>query len=259
MTDIAPNKRLSQNFLIDPNISRKIVRKAGLLEKERVLEIGPGLGALTKELLAAGAEVIAIEKDSRCVSHLQKHYPQVTLFEYDFLEFPLETLPQDKKMRVIANLPYNITTPILTSLAPRFSLFSSLVVMVQHEVAERIVAQPGGKAIGAITYFLNFYGKARILFNVSPQAFYPAPSVNSSCLEIVLEQPPPCSSSDHLFTLIRLAFQQRRKMLRASLRGSYPKELLEKSLESLAVDQARPEELSLADFIKLSDLLFYKN
>lgn len=251
--NITPLKRFSQNFLRDPGILRKIVRHAHIEEGDVVLEIGPGLGSLTNELIQTKARVFAVEKDQRLIAHLKNLLPDLILFEEDFLEFSLDRLPQDKKIKVVANLPYNITSPILAKLIPNVSLFSTLTLMVQEEVARRIVAPSRTTEIGSLTYFLRYYSNPSYLFSVSRKVFHPVPKVDSAVIQLSLKEPPFCKDPDHLFSLIHRGFQQRRKMLRGSLRSLYPSNIIEDALRFLSLSpESRPEMLSLEEFIQLS-------
>lgn len=231
---IRPKRGLSQNFLIDGNIIRKIIHFADVTKDDLVVEIGPGPGALTKALLEAGAEVIAVEKDKTFAAHLPKH-EHLEVFYDDFLDFPLEKHLR-KKAKVVANLPYNITTPILSKLVPLHDKISSITVMVQKEVADRFVAKPGSKDYSSLTLFLNFYCKSILGFTVAPTCFYPRPKVHSAVVQLIPHPPPYVSSEEKFFKLVRKAFQKRRKMLRASIQVD---------------DTRRPEDLTLNDFLRL--------
>lgn len=262
---IAPKKGLSQNFLIDGNIIRKIVKAAQVEPGDWVLEIGPGPGSLTQALLEAGARVLAVEKDEVLASALQRFQTpdhQLEVFCHDILTFPLEeTLSsklQGKKAKVIANLPYHLTTPILVHLIEKKPLFSSLVVMVQDEVARRFTSQPGTKEYSSFTVFLDFYSKPHYAFFVSRNCFYPAPSVDSAvvALELREELPLPKEKEGPFFAMTRTAFEHRRKMLRSSLRSLYDPQEVERGLQHIGQNPlARPEGLSLEDFLKLYEFL----
>ena len=230
---IRPKKGLSQNFLIDGNIIRKIVHFAHVKTEDLVIEIGPGPGALTRALIEAGAHVLAIEKDKTFAAHLPKD-PHLEVFHADFLKFPLEKhLP--KKAKIVANLPYNITSPILAKIVPLSEKIETITVMVQKEVAERMIAKPGSADYSSLSVFLNFYSTPVFGFTVSPNCFYPRPSVHSAVVQLKLHKAPDVPHDD-FFAMVRKAFQQRRKMLRASLKVD---------------DTRRPEELSLSDFLRL--------
>jgi len=246
---IHPRKALSQNFLIDGNIIRKIVAAADVVPGETVIEIGPGPGSLTEALLAAGAEVFAIEKDptlARALRRLEPDEKQLHIFPNDVLEIDFTRFPKSK---VIANLPYNITTPILERLITQPERFSRLVLMVQEEVARRFTALPHAPEYGSITLFLNFYSIPRYCFQVNPTCFYPAPKVHSAIVEFTLHSPP-LVDAVQFFKLTRTAFQQRRKMMRGSLKEAFP-HIIEALAKAGLSPEARPEQLSLEQFLHL--------
>lgn len=238
-----PKKGLSQNFLVDGNIVRKIVATAGIQKGDNVLEIGPGPGALTEELLELGATIFAVEKDHVFAEAL-KRFETVKVFDADILTFDFSVLPTP--LKVVSNLPYHLTAPILTMLAPRRDLFSSLTVMVQEEVARRMVAQAKTSDYGSLTVFLNFYTNPVYAFKVSRQCFYPRPKVDSAIVKLDLKTPPQVDE-EGFFKFVHTTFQQRRKMVKSTL-GSELGPLLEELGED---PQARPEELSLEIFLKL--------
>lgn len=261
---IFPRKGLSQNFLIDGNIIRKIIQVAQVEKDDIVLEIGPGPGSLTQALLEAGAIVIAVEKDeilAHALERLQTPSGQLHVFCEDIMQFPIQEivskhLKEHQKAKVIANLPYHLTTPILAALIPLRNLFSSLTVMVQEEVAQRFVASPNTKEYGSFTVFLNFYSQPHYGFFVSPHCFYPEPKVGSAVVRLDLREPPEVSDINSFFKLTRTSFEHRRKMLRASLKSLYPPQNITQALASIGKNvEARPETLSLADFIRLHHAL----
>ncbi|NGX53415.1 MAG: Ribosomal RNA small subunit methyltransferase A [Chlamydiae bacterium] len=236
-----PKKRLSQTFIIDGNIVRKVVEEAAISSEDRVLEIGPGPGAFTEALLERGAQVIAVEKDP-AYARLLARLGHLEIFEGDIRDFPLERAANSK---IVANLPFNITTPILALLLPRFDLFSTATFIVQDEVARRIVATPGSPHYSSLSLFVRFYATSTYAFPISRRSFYPVPRVDSAVVKLTLRPTPEVESPEDFFTLVRTAFKQRRKMLRSSLKELYP-----------ACDSdKRPEELSLDDFIALYDAL----
>ncbi len=247
----APNKRLSQNFLIDGNIIRKIVALAELQPSEQVLEIGPGPGALTDALLGQGAKVVAVEKDNAFAEALKLRTGDLQVVNDDFMKVDVDQLITPKA-KVIANLPYHLTTPILVSLLPRHDLFSSLIVMVQLEVAERLTAPPGNKTYGSLTLLANVYSTPKFGFRVSRTCFYPKPNVDSAMLRFDLKPPAPEANEEAFFVLTRSAFGQRRKMLTTSLARLYPKEWVAGGLIHLGFDErTRPEVLSAENFLNL--------
>lgn len=260
---VQPKKGMSQNFLIDGNIIRKLIERAEVKPGDVVVEIGPGPGALTEALLDSGAHVIAVEKDpllAEALKRLDKGRGLLTVYCEDILTFPLQEtilpfLNQCGKSRakVIGNLPYHITTPILVELIPKRDLFESVFVMVQEEVARRFTAKPGNKIYGSITLFLNFYSIPTYQFLVSKQCFYPIPKVESAIVSFRLIDPPAVIENETaFFTLTRTAFHQRRKMLRSSLSGLYPTAQLLQAMEQCRINPtARPEDLSIEEFIAL--------
>jgi len=259
---LVAKKASSQNFLIDGNILRKIVKEAELSSEDVVLEIGPGPGALTEALLETGCLVVAIEKDDSFAALLTKRLvsPETKLkvISSDFLKTPLEPLlsPFQNKAKVVANLPYHITTPILTRLLPLHALFSDLILMVQKEVALRFVAEVGSKEYSSFTLFLQFYSEARYCFTVEPTCFQPKPSVQSAVIHLRLRPPPFLEEQERFFQLTRTAFKQRRKMLRASLKPLFSAAQIENALQTLHLrPTSRPEELSLSQFLQLYALL----
>lgn len=255
---IGPKKGLSQNFLIDGNILRKIVLAAEVAPGDTVLEIGPGPGSLTEVLLASGAHVVAVEKDEVLARALHRLNTENRLEVYcsDIMGFPvadkLGQMQQGKRAKVIANLPYHLTTPIIAMLAPMRELFSSLTVMVQDEVAARFTAAPGTADYSAFTVFLNFYSNPAYAFKVSRNCFFPPPRVDSAVVRLDLKDPPFLPDTNAFFTMTRKAFQQRRKMLKVSLKPLYPAHEVMEALSHIGSHAlARPEELSLQQFVEL--------
>lgn len=253
-------KHSSQNFLIDGNIIRKIVATAGVKKGDIVLEIGPGPGALTEEMLAQGAQVVAVEKDKALAEALlrfQTEDNRLEVLEQDFLEFPLEEffstlLKKGQKIKVVANLPYHITTPIISRLLPLDEFIESMTLMVQKEVALRFVAEKGTKDYSSFTIYIQHFGKVKYSFTVEPTCFYPKPTVQSAVVHFTLQKAPSVDNPDALFKMIRTAFLKRRKMLKSSLKELYPAEKVEEGLRKIGLNPlARPEELARDDFIAL--------
>lgn len=251
-----PKKGLSQNFLVDGNIIRKIVKTAAVQRGDKILEIGPGPGALTQELLSQGAHVFAVEMDSVLAHHLSRFEGPLQVFQQDILDFDIESLDLSKKIKVIANLPYHITTPILTKLVEKRNFIESLVVMVQHEVAKRMIAAPGSKEYGSLTVFLNYHADCDYAFKVNRTCFYPQPKVDSAVVKLVLKEPPAISNPEECLTLIRMAFGQRRKMLKKTWGEKFGAANVAAALNDLGLNpKTRPEELSLNEFISLYEKL----
>ena len=259
---VSAKKGLSQNFLIDGNIIRKIAQLAAIQPGDHVIEIGPGPGALTQELLRLGAHVTAVEMDrsfASALDRLQTEDQRLTVIEGDFLQFPLEEFFRERpgiSYKVVANLPYHITTPILTRLLPMHPMISSLTVMVQKEFALRMCGKPKTSDFSSFTIFLEFYARVQGSFTVSPGSFYPRPKVHSSVVHCTLHSPLLQEGVERFFQLTRTAFGQRRKMLRASLKEICSLELLEQGLSHLnKPPTARPEELSTEEWIELFSFL----
>ena len=253
---LAAKKSLGQNFLLDLNLTSRIAREAGDVTQCTVVEIGPGPGGLTRGLLANGAKhVIAIERDQRCLPALEEiaeHYPdRLTIVYGDALEVDIPSLVEGP-VKLVANLPYNIATPLLTGWLlgetwPPF--YSSLTLMFQKEVAERICAQPGDKAYGRLGVLCGWRTQAQIAFDVSPQAFTPPPKVTSSIVNLIPRQNPDPCEAGKLETITRAAFGQRRKMLRSSLKALGGQALLDK----VGVDgRLRAEQLAVSQFTALA-------
>ena len=256
-------KALGQNFLFDLNLTSRIARSAGDLKDTNVLEVGPGPGGLTRALLAAGAKnVIAIERDHRCLPALEEiaaHYPhRLTVIEGDALTFDLAALTLDGPLKIIANLPYNIGTALLTKWIdgvqwpPRYN---DLVLMFQREVAERIVATPEAPHdYGRLSVFCGWRTEAKILFDVAPQAFTPPPKVVSSVVRLTPRAHPEACDPNILARVTQAAFGQRRKMLRQSLKslGVDPVKLC----EQVGLDPtARAETVAINQFVALAQAL----
>lgn len=248
-----PKKKLSQNFLIDANIVEKIIKTASIQPGDTVLEIGPGPGFLTQELLKKGASVYAVELDATLAQELSRlQNGRLQIFASDFLKFPLDILPSP--IKVVANLPYHITTPILEKLFEH--PFSSITIMVQKEVADRMAAKAGSKTFGSLSLFIQFYSEVTSLFSVPPTCFFPQPKVHSTVIRLDAKTPPSIPPSS-FFSIVHKAFQQRRKMLTSSL--LFPKELIQEALSSIgARTDARPEVLSFDQWVAFAKLLLEK-
>ncbi len=244
-----PIKGLSQNFLVDGNILDKIVALAEVDSTDLVIEIGPGPGALTERLLKTGCEVIAIEIDPIFAKALAAH-PQLAVIHADALKVDFRSLGR-RPLKVVANLPYSITTPLLQKILPLEGVVKSATVMVQEEVARRLCFEAIGKELVAFTLYLQYYSRPKYGFTVSPSCFYPAPKVHSSVMRLDLERRYRVDDEELFFRQINAAFSERRKMLRASLKGWYEPQLIEKALIHIGKDPTcRPEALSLEDWVR---------
>jgi 16S rRNA (adenine1518-N6/adenine1519-N6)-dimethyltransferase len=259
---LGARKALGQNFLMDLNLTAKIARSAGDLRAADVLEVGPGPGGLTRGLLMEGARhVVAIERDARCLPALAEiaaAYPgRLTVLEGDALQ--LDPLPHlSPPVRVVSNLPYNVGTELLVRwLTPAAwpPFWQTLTLMFQREVAERIVAPPGGRAYGRLSILAQWRAEARILFDVPARAFTPPPRVTSAVVQLrALERPRYPADAATLSRVVALAFGQRRKMLRASLRGLAP-DVGALLAEAGIAPTDRAEQVPLEAFCRLSRLV----
>lgn len=259
---LVAKKALGQNFLLDLNLTAKIARQAGDLTQSDILEIGPGPGGLTRGLLAEGARrVLAVEKDQRCMpalAQIAQAYPnRLQVINGDALEInPLDHLTPP--VRVVANLPYNVGTELLVRwlTPPEWPpVWSSLTLMFQREVAERIVAQPGSKAYGRLALLAQWRSNARIVLNLPPEAFSPPPKVSSAVVHIQALPAPryPCEAKV-LERVVAQAFNQRRKMLRAALKGAAP-DIEDRLLAAGIKPTDRAETIDLERFCALARLI----
>lgn len=260
----APKKVLSQNFLIDGNILDKIVAAAEIKAGDVVLEIGPGPGALTDRLLEAGARVIAVEKDDRLAGALPRldREGRLEVFAMDINDFPIaeemaKRVAHGKKAKVVANLPYHLTSKILADLVPMEETFSDIVVMVQDEAARRFAAKAGSKEYGSFTLFLNFYSDVKYCFKVKHTCFFPPPKVESAIVSLKPHSHPHVEDLDQFFRFTRGSFEHRRKMMRGTWREELGSAEVEKALVAVgAKAESRPEELSMEQFLALYEKLF---
>lgn len=254
------DKKLGQNFLIDPNIVKGIVEAAELSEKDRVLEVGPGIGTLTQGLAESGASVVAVELDKRLLPVLEttlEGYDNVRVVNGDILKVDIMAEVDAPEFKCCANLPYYITTPIIFALLEKKMPMERLVVMVQKEVAERMVAKPGGKDYGALSVSIQYYTEPEICFIVPPESFIPAPAVDSAVICCKRRKEAPVSVKDEalFFRVVKTAFSLRRKMLNNSLKNmGINNEQVAAWLERAGVDgKRRAETLSLQEFADLAN------
>jgi 16S rRNA (adenine1518-N6/adenine1519-N6)-dimethyltransferase len=250
---LAPSRALGQNFVTDPNTVRRIARLAGVGPGDRVIEIGGGVGALTRALLETGAHVTTIERDRGLAELLRTTVTDqgATVVEADATEIDWQQLLGSDEWVMVANLPYNVATPLVATVLDEAPSVSRLIVMVQHEVAERFAAKPKTKAYGAVTVKVNYWGAAKIVASVPPTVFHPQPKVASSVVEIRRSSRPAVEADvdPHvLFDMVRRGFAQRRKMLRGALGSSVLPEDFERA--DIA-PTARAEELVVADWGRL--------
>ncbi len=245
--NLRPSKALGQNFLADGNILRRIIELADLRRDETVLEIGPGLGALTAELMAAAGKLIAIEKDARLCAYLRDRFPGLDLVEADAVTAPLPVVD-----KVVANLPYSISTPILERLVEAEQKPRALVLTLQREVAQRLAAAPRHKDYGALTLFTQLHYHVAIEHVIAPRCFFPAPQVESAVVVLLRRDPRVKLRAGAPFhEIIRQGFSQRRKMLKKLLARQYD---AERAFAEVGIPgKVRAEELSLEQWIRLAN------
>ena len=262
--DIFPRKSMGQNFMVNGHTLSFIADSLSLNEGQTVLEIGSGLGFLTRELLARGARVIAVEKDGRLAARLQSDFRgrDLTVLQKDVLKMdPTKDLFLTKAVPVAGNIPYHITSPILEWLVIGRRFVSEAVLTLQWEVAQRLAAAPGTKAWGALSIFVQVYARVSILRKIAASSFYPTPKVDSAVVRLVFSKAPLFAIKDEerFFRLMRRSFQKRRKTLLNSLvdegRRAFGKETLADVLAAAAIDPSRrPETLSIPEWATLADL-----
>ena len=260
-----PNQKLGQHFLIDPHALQEIAGSAKLSDADFVLEIGAGLGFLTSVLAATTKRVVAIEIDEFLYAELQLKFskiPHISLIQGDILKQNLRTLLSDfppQNTKIVANLPYYITTPILWELLKHHRKIGTCILTMQTEVAERIISPPGNKRYGALSIGVSYYAEAEIVHTISPNQFYPSPQVDSSVLRLQMcDTPQVAVESEALFfRIVRAAFQSRRKMLRNALLKngvSISADALNAICDQVAIDpQRRGETLNIDEFAALAN------
>ena len=258
--DIKMSKKLGQNFLIKRGIVDEIVKAADLQEGEPVLEIGPGIGTLTQGLAQSGANVTAIELDTRLLEVLDTtlaQYSNVTIVHGDVLKLDVPSIMHHEPFKVVANLPYYITTPIIMSLLESRLPIERLVVMVQKEVALRMVAKPGTKDYGALSVAVQYYTKPDIVLDVPPKSFLPAPAVTSSVIRCVLRDKPSVDVVDEklFFRVVKAGFAQRRKTFANTMKTTgLSKDRIEELLAKANIDgQRRGETFTLQEFADVAN------
>lgn len=262
-------KKFGQNFLIDPHVLERIVEAAGITKEDFVLEIGPGIGTMTQYLCECAGAVAAVEIDRNLIPILQdtlSAYENVTIINEDILKVDIAALSQEQNggrpIKVVANLPYYITTPIIMGLLESHVPIDSITVMVQKEVADRMQQGPGSKEYGALSLAVQYYARPEIVANVPPNCFMPRPGVGSAVIRLTRHEAPPVEVSDEkfMFSIIRASFNQRRKTLANGLHNSgavsLSKEVIEECIRELGYPaNIRGEALTLAEFAALSDIL----
>ena len=265
--EFAFQKKFGQNFLIDTHVLDKIIRAAGVTKEDMVLEIGPGIGTMTQCLAEAAGRVVAVEIDSKLIPILKdtlKEYDNITVINEDILKVDIKKLAEEynggRPIKVVANLPYYITTPIIMGLFESEVPIDNITVMVQKEVADRMQTGPGSKDYGALSLAVQYYAEPYIVANVPPNCFIPRPNVGSAVIRLTRHQKPPVEVRDSglMFRLIRASFNQRRKTLQNGLNNSselhYSKEQIARAIESLGVPATvRGEALTLEQFARLAN------
>ena len=254
MNKVSPLKRFGQNYLQDQNIIKKIIAEIDPKENELIIEIGPGQGAITKMLLESKANLTAIEIDKRVIDDLQTRYTDLQLLQSDFLKLDLNqfTDSSEKKLRVVGNIPYNITSPILFKLFENNTIVLDAVFMVQYEVAKRMTAKMGSKDYGILSVLLEYFGNTKLAFKVSPNVFYPKPNVDSAVVHINFNDKRNNSEFNLMFkSIVKSAFGNRRKTLKNSLSNGI---FAEVNFSDCGIDLSlRAEQLNVNDFIKLAE------
>ena len=261
-------KKYGQNFLIDENVVEKIVREAGVTEDDFVLEVGPGIGTMTQILCENAREVVAVEIDKKLIPILEedtlKYYDNVTVINQDILKLDIVKLANEKNdgkpIKVVANLPYYITTPIIMGLFESHVPLDSITIMVQKEVADRMQVGPGTKDYGALSLAVQYYAKPRIVLNVPASCFMPRPNVDSAVIKLERYEKPPVEVVDEhlMFQLIRASFNQRRKTMTNSVCNgtSVTKDVLIQALAECEFSPTiRGEALTLEQFAKLTNAI----
>jgi len=260
-----PKKRLGQHFLFDRNILNKIIQSAEVGREDTILEVGPGLGQMTLALADRAKKVIAVEIDERLVAILKQkveNYPNVEVIRSDILKvdfkhlFKKEALP----IKVVANLPYQISTPLLFRFIESKETFSDLFLMLQKEVAERMKASPGRKEYGPLSIFIQTYAEVSIQLTIKPSAFFPAPKVESALVHMAWKEKPMIEADDEEWfkRVVKACFGYRRKTLINALKHSelYLPESFESRMEKIGIDpRRRPETLTIKEFAKLAEIL----
>jgi len=259
-------KSLGQNFLIDGNVVRGIVDKSNIDKTSRVLEIGPGVGTLTEELAIKAGRLVAIEIDKSLKPILEetlKEYDNSEIYFGDILKVDLKNVIEEKlgggPVKVVANLPYYITTPILGRLLEEDLNFESITVMVQKEVAERIIARPGSKNYSALSVFIDYYTRPEIILEVPKTVFMPQPNVDSAVVKLDIKEERPLGDREKFFKIVKQSFSMRRKtLLNCLAKGEFtmPKEVMKERLEEIGINPGiRAEKLGVKEFLKIAETI----
>jgi len=254
-----PKKRLSQNFLVDKNVINKMIDSSNITKNDIILEIGPGPGALTSQLLKIAKKLIVIEKDDIFIKNLKNlNFSNLEIKHIDFLKLDLNFLKKyNQKIKVISSIPYHLTSLIISKLLKNYFLFSSIILMLQKEVAQKIIALPNSKTYSSFAIFVNFYANIKIISYVSKNSFFPKPKIDSAIIKLDLKNNLENIQKENFFFLIKLAFSQRRKKLISCLNANFEKDKIIKILDELKLNHnVRAENLSLENFLFLYKKIF---
>lgn len=262
--NFSPLKKFGENYLVDGNVEDKIIEEANIGPADTVLEVGPGFGALTLDLASSGAAVFAVEKDKKAFEILKDlikdDLPNLKIFNEDILDYDLRKDFTKNKIKVVGNLPYYITTPVIEYIIDNKDIVESALILMQKEVADRLLAPPGSKDRGSISCFVQYYTKLEYLCAINRHSFYPVPGVDSSLVRLTILHKPAHHVEDEqlFFKIVRGAFNQRRKSIINSLSReavlNMPKEKLSAILKRLDIDPAsRPEDLPLSSFASIAN------
>lgn len=252
MALVRPKKNFSQNFLLDKNIINKILTEFNPRKTDYILEIGPGTGALTENLFRKTKNFVAIEIDKNAVEELKTKIPDLNVLNDDFLKLNIDSIfGKNKTLRIIGNIPYHITTPIIFKIFDYTDIVSDALIMMQEEVADRIIAKPGNKIYGILSVLSQYFSTPKKIFTVSKNVFYPKPKVNSAVVKFIINQNRQLNANEEILfrKIVRTAFNQRRKTLRNSLEKVIPTEIQNNISFEFS---RRAEELSLEEYIFLT-------
>ena len=256
MQKVKPLKRFGQNYLQDKNIIRKIFSEINHQQDDTIIEIGPGRGALTELIYGTTENFIAVEIDTRVIEELQSKFPDLKLIQKDFLKVDISTIidSNKKKLRVIGNIPYNLTSSIIFKTIRNAEFIEDAVLMVQNEVAKRMTAKKGNKDYGILTVLLNYFTNTKYCFKVSPNAFYPKPKVTSAVIHLRLKELSISKEERQMFiSVVKACFGNRRKTLKNSLSNSIFNEL---NFSNSGIDLSlRAEQLDVKDFVVLTEFV----
>ncbi len=255
MTSLKPLRRFGQNYLVDKNVINKIIKEISPQQDEEIIEIGPGTGSLTEELLKGTSKITAIEIDKRASEVLTSKFQSLNLINDDFLDIDLQKLCNGNRLRIVGNIPYNITSPILFKLIKNNEFISDAVLMVQFEVAKRITGKIGTKDYGILAVLIQYFCDPRLCFKISPNVFYPRPRVYSAVIHLFFRSDVLTGKKKELFIkIVKTSFGKRRKTLKNSLsNGIFEKLNFSNSGINLSL---RAEQLSIDNFIDLTNFAF---